>query len=280
MFNLLVTFDGTAWETDQLMRMRADRFKISSVGKEADRVSKEMPESLKLLEAVPALLMYERDATGPNVDVVRYGRLHEIELAGQELQFRFSEEGRLPRSVVREFADWLGIGRFGETTTHWAIKAGDIPTAVLDRMLPTYDVVLSFAGEDRHYVERVANYLRSQAVRVFYDRYEEVKLWGKDLAEHFDSVYRQSGKYCVIFVSKHYIERMWTKHERQMALARKLREHREYILPVRIDETEVPGIPHSILYLKAGEHTPAELGKKILIKLGRDISATRKIRNQ
>lgn len=42
-----------------------------------------------------------------------------------------------------------------------------------------YEVVLSFAGEDRAYVENVAEFLIARGVSVFYDRYEEVTLWGK-----------------------------------------------------------------------------------------------------
>lgn len=44
-----------------------------------------------------------------------------------------------------------------------------------------YDVALSFADEDRPYVDRVAAYLRAHNVKLFYDRYEEVALWGKNL---------------------------------------------------------------------------------------------------
>jgi len=44
-----------------------------------------------------------------------------------------------------------------------------------------YDVCLSFAGEQRDYIEKVAQDLTSRGVRVFFDDYERVKLWGKDL---------------------------------------------------------------------------------------------------
>src|SRR6266403_774201 len=40
-----------------------------------------------------------------------------------------------------------------------------------------YDVTLSFAGEDRDYVEQVAAALYALGIRVFYDRYEAVDLW-------------------------------------------------------------------------------------------------------
>ena len=54
----------------------------------------------------------------------------------------------------------------------------------VDRGSREYDVSLSFTGEDREYVEQVASGLRHQGVRVFYDRYEEANLWGKDLCVH------------------------------------------------------------------------------------------------
>jgi|GEM_PF-4124244 len=44
-----------------------------------------------------------------------------------------------------------------------------------------YDVCLTFAGEDRTYVEMVAEQLKARGLRVFYDRDETGKLWGKDL---------------------------------------------------------------------------------------------------
>ena len=41
-----------------------------------------------------------------------------------------------------------------------------------------YEVTLSFAGEDREYVEEVAKVLKENNVSVFYDKFEEVNLWG------------------------------------------------------------------------------------------------------
>ena len=44
-----------------------------------------------------------------------------------------------------------------------------------------YEVVLSFAGEKRDYVEKVAKFLKNNNVKVFYDDFEDEKiyLWGK-----------------------------------------------------------------------------------------------------
>ena len=47
-----------------------------------------------------------------------------------------------------------------------------------------YKVALSFAGEDRDYVEKVASQLVAEGVTVFYDKFEEATLWGKNLFTH------------------------------------------------------------------------------------------------
>lgn len=43
-----------------------------------------------------------------------------------------------------------------------------------------FDIALSFAGEDREYVDQVATILHSKGISVFYDLFEEVNLWGKE----------------------------------------------------------------------------------------------------
>jgi hypothetical protein len=113
-----------------------------------------------------------------------------------------------------------------------------------------YEVALSFAGEDRRYVSSVARTLREKRVRLFYDEYENVTLWGKDLYVHLDEIYRKRARYCVVFLSSHYREKVWTNHERISAQARAFEEHSEYLLPVKLDDTEIPGIRPTIGYIK------------------------------
>lgn len=132
-----------------------------------------------------------------------------------------------------------------------------------------YDVCLSFAGENRRYVSAVAKQLRAQGLRTFYDEHEQIKLWGKDLYSHLDDVYRNAARYCVLFISKQYAKRLWTNHERRSAQARAFAEHQEYILPVRFDQTRLPGLPSTIGYLSLTGLVPAELAKLIIKKVGR-----------
>jgi hypothetical protein len=130
-----------------------------------------------------------------------------------------------------------------------------------------FDIALSFAGEDRAYVDDVAERLRAKDIRVFYDKYEQATLWGKNLYDHLDYVYRHAARYCVPFISKHYADKVWTNHERQSAQARALEENREYVLPVRFDDTEISGLRSTIGYINAQHTTPDQLVQLILQKL-------------
>lgn len=133
---------------------------------------------------------------------------------------------------------------------------------------PDYDVALSFAGEDRPYVDAVAKALAAADVRVFYDRYETVDLWGKNLYQHLSNVYSVRARYCVMFISKAYASKLWTRHELESAQARAFQENREYILPVRFDDTELPGLHSTTCYIDLRTTGPDELAALIIRKVG------------
>ena len=113
-----------------------------------------------------------------------------------------------------------------------------------------YDVALSFAGSDRKYAQDLNNALVKRDIAVFYDKAYEASLWGKDLAQTLPDVFNKRARYCVVFVSREYRDRVWTMHEFSSALARAVNEKgSEYILPIRIDDTELDGLSSSISYL-------------------------------
>jgi hypothetical protein len=130
-----------------------------------------------------------------------------------------------------------------------------------------YDIALSFAGENRPYVEEVADGLKAAGVSVFYDNFEGANLWGKNLIEHLAVVYANS-RFVVMFISKEYVEKAWTAHERRHAQARALFAQKEYILPARFDDTEVPGMTNTVAFQDLRNTTPGQLVELILAKLG------------
>ena len=113
-----------------------------------------------------------------------------------------------------------------------------------------YDVALSFAGEDRVYADELAHRLTNAGIRVFYDSFEQADFWGRNLVEHLGDVYSQHARFCVMFASKAYAQKAWPTHERRAAQERAFREAAsEYILPIRIDETKIPGLPSTVAYI-------------------------------
>lgn len=134
-----------------------------------------------------------------------------------------------------------------------------------------YDIGLSFAGEQRKYVEEVAAALVAKGIRVFFDDYEGADLWGKDLYAHLNEVYQFRCRYCILFASQEYGEKIWTNHERRNAQARALEEKGEYLLPARFDDTPIPGLPNTIHYINLNETSPNELADLASTKLGKDV---------
>ncbi len=144
-----------------------------------------------------------------------------------------------------------------------------VSTTGADGFGDSYEIVLSFAGEDRNYVNQVAELLAANDVSVFYDAYEEAGLWGKDLVEHLHKVYSGSARYCVMFISQAYADKVWPSHERRCAFEKAIEAKEEYILPARFDDTAIPGLRRTIHYIDLRKKTPKELANLVLKKLGR-----------
>ena len=130
-----------------------------------------------------------------------------------------------------------------------------------------YEVCLSYARKDKYFVRPLAAYLAKQGIKFFYDEDEQATTWGKDLAVFLTEIYLKKSRYCVLFISKHYEQSLWTNQEKKSALARAILQREEYILPFRLDDTEIPGILPTTAYLSIGAHTPESLGQIIIEKL-------------
>lgn len=191
-------------------------------------------------------------------------------LPSQALERFIARKARLTQ--MNQGIDSLGIPIRGHSVVQAhaeerpARAVGTLPSA--SKKPEQYDIALSFAGEDRGYVEEVANGLRNAGVHVFYDKFESAQLWGKNLIDHLADIYRNS-RYVVMFVSKAYVEKAWTNHERKHAQDRALFAQQEYILPARFDDTLVPGMTTTVAFQDLRHTEPAELVAIILAKLGR-----------
>jgi hypothetical protein len=187
---------------------------------------------------------------------------------------RFVQQRRSDLNKTKEDVASLGFKVRG-TEAAPVQKAATEPLAELrkrsrDKAKRVYDVALSFAGEDRDYVEKVAENLKTMGITVFYDRFEQVDLWGKDLAEHLGEVYGKDSRFVVLFLSKAYATKAWPNHEKQFAMGRRLSGEKERILPVRFDDTEIAGLPMTVGYLDLRALTPQKLTELIRQKVDSD----------
>lgn len=83
----------------------------------------------------------------------------------------------------------------------------------------TYEVALSFAGEDRRFAEAVAKGLRDAGIKVFYDDFCADELWGQDLSVKLREAYHDASQFCIMIISEHYVDKMGN-----LGKLRKLRE--------------------------------------------------------
>lgn len=135
-------------------------------------------------------------------------------------------------------------------------------------MSSRYDVALSFAGEQRKYVEEVADYLRSSGINVYYDEHNTNSNWGKSLIELTNNIYAEKSDSVVLFISKDYCSKKWPKLEAEQTLKAR-NEGKIKILPVRFDDSVLPGLDENIQYLKIEDYPSSQLlAKEITEKLG------------
>ena len=133
-----------------------------------------------------------------------------------------------------------------------------------------YDFGLSFAGEDREHAKKLADLLKAEDVRVFYDHNEEATLWGQDLYQKFQQIYGRECRFFIPIVSANYVAKRWPKHELKQAQARDFKSDVEYILPLRLDDTELPGLNDTTAYVDLRKKLIEDVVQFCLTKLIRD----------
>ena len=82
-----------------------------------------------------------------------------------------------------------------------------------------YNVAVSYASEQRSYVERFVKRLHSLKLQVYYDRDEQAQMVGKILDQELHKIYIQQSRHCVLFLSNEYIKKPVTRYESQIILS-------------------------------------------------------------
>ncbi len=118
-----------------------------------------------------------------------------------------------------------------------------------------YDAAISFAREDRTRAEELGRLLESKNINILYSEAQGADLGGGDFVNHIAELYRTKAQFCLMLISRHYPLKRWTEVERTDAQEHALRDAEKYILPIRLDDVDVPGLTEVSGYRSLEQHS-------------------------
>ena len=128
-----------------------------------------------------------------------------------------------------------------------------------------FDFAISFSGENRHVAERLAKKLVESGAKVFYDGFYQARLFGKRLDREFSRVYGYGTRFFVPIVSADYVAKAWPSYEWTIAKLEAKQRNEEFILPLRMDDSILVGLPDTVAYVDL-RHTSITRVAAILIE--------------
>ncbi|HET8799192.1 MAG TPA: tetratricopeptide repeat protein, partial [Thermoanaerobaculia bacterium] len=136
-----------------------------------------------------------------------------------------------------------------------------------------YPVALAYASENEALVKAVYRHLRSRNINAFFAPTKTSYLWGKDERE-FQRIYGPGSRYVVPFISEDYIRKEWPRLEFRAARKEARTRGDGSILPVRIDDSVLPGLPKRTQYVDARRYSPKQIAELLIEKLEADVRTT------
>lgn len=106
-----------------------------------------------------------------------------------------------------------------------------------------FDFAISYAGEEGNIAGEVVSRLRERGYSVFFAAQSQSHLVGENGESVFQGVFINA-KQVVVFMSKNYMNKSWTKYEWDV-----IRKRPNGFIPVRLDGAESPDLPSNLLYL-------------------------------
>jgi hypothetical protein len=131
-----------------------------------------------------------------------------------------------------------------------------------------FRVALSFPGEHRAFVEQVAEHL-AYAVgrnRVLYDKWFEAEFARTDLDIHLQRLYHDESELIAVFLCEEYERKDWCGLEWR-AIRDLIKRRRDIVMPLRFDNTEIPGLFSTDGYIWIGDRSPEDIADLILQRL-------------
>jgi len=131
-----------------------------------------------------------------------------------------------------------------------------------------FSIALSFAGENREYVSKVADILSEHCgeEKILYDKYYEAEFSRPNLGIYLPKLYNDESKLIVVFICKNYEKKDWCGLEWR-AIFDLIMQRSDDIMLVRFDKVLIPGLYNFDGFLDIEKRVPEEIAEQILKRL-------------
>ena len=201
-----------------------------------------------------------RTGDSPGLDAVINGKL----------MFARMVSGSEQSKYIRYARSWLDAGgKCVDNTIQMDVERLDKP---VNRSATSfkYDLAISFAGEQEGRVEDFVCTFKEAGLQVFYapEHQRAGQLMGKDLAVEFERVFKDESRWCVIFASEAYVTKVWTGFEKAIITGAFIhRGNTEYVLPVKLEDVQIDGLPDNLGYMSPSDGDDAAIAKAIVSRV-------------
>jgi hypothetical protein len=139
-----------------------------------------------------------------------------------------------------------------------------------------FQVALSFSGAEREFVRAIAAAVerRLGPSSVFFDEWFEFYIAGDDADVKLQRIYGAGCELAVVCVSATYGRKAWTRAEHRAIRSRLMLSHADEdprqpdrVLPIRVGEGDVNGIPFNTIAPDVRERTPDQIAELIVDRL-------------
>lgn len=286
LYNFLVTFKDGAWSLPAYEYER-DRFGEYTTPALKERFKNLTAEVTEELKSYPALFAYE----GHEEDL-RVGYLRRIKDRSRSILIEYDFEPNIPAIPFLKIVPLKGrldIANYEMNRTHWALKDEDLfeilhSAGLIDETFSSsaghlgrveemrFKVALSFPGEKREYVGKIANELKKRLPKgaVFYDRDFTAQLARPNLDTLLQRVYLNNSDLVVVFLSSEYETKEWCGLEWR-AIREIIKNKSDHsLMLMRFDDASIPGSFSLDGYIDLNEYDPIQAARFILerVRLG------------
>ncbi len=271
LYNLFISGDETAWETDTKI-YDADRCLREYTDKDIfEKFRKFGKEEISEIKKLPCIFAYE-DRCQKDANI---GYITDILVRQVGIKITFQKIEVLPQATLNNLRFELDIKDWEFNRTHWAIKKVNlykelqktgihfdgIKSKSVDITKHFFDVSFTFAGESRDIVEQVV--IEVEKLRdkdsIFYDNNYVGQLARPSLDTLLQDIYRNRSRFIVVFLCEKYQEKKWCGLEfravREMIMDKEIQR----IMYVRLDSGHVDGVFNTDGYIDGTKYSPQQI---------------------